>query len=81
MARTLYVILRRQDGDAGWREDGPHQTASSADQAIRQAAQLRADNDLEPSGVYAAIPARSFKQASVQVETQTRIKLGIGEAD
>lgn len=73
--KTLYIILRR-DSDTVWREDGPHQSAHSAEQAIRQAAELRAENDIDVAGDYVAVPLRSWKPTPVSAEVQTTIKLG-----
>lgn len=78
-ALTAYVILRRDTGTDStgnqWREDGPHQTARSAKQAIRQALELRAESDVQPSGTYVAVPYRSFQPVTVTVQTQTVLKL------
>lgn len=78
-AQTAYVILRREPGDAHangpWREDGPHQTARSAKQAIRQALELRNESGVQPFGTYLAIPARSWQPVTVTVQTQTVLKL------
>lgn len=75
--RTLYIILRREDAtETTWREDGPHQSAHSAEQAIRQAAELRAENDLDAAGIYAAVPSRSFKPTVVSAAVHTTIKIG-----
>lgn len=72
---TVYIVLRA-NGQDGWREDGPHQTARNADQAIRQAAQLRAENQVDPAGVYVAVPLTSFKPRTIRAETQTILKVG-----
>ena len=49
-AKTTYLVLRLERG--GWQPDGAHQTAGSADQAVRQAAALRAETDTTIQGEF-----------------------------
>jgi len=77
---TMYVILR-QEGSSGsselvWTRDGPNQPAASTAAAIRAAAALRAECDVDPEGTYIAVPLRSWKPLTVTVETTTRVKIG-----
>lgn len=73
-ATTAYVILRREP-DGTWRADGVQQRARSAQQAVRQTIELRAEADVDAAGTYVAIPARSFQPVTAKVETQTVLKL------
>lgn len=73
MPATIYVILRLSSNDGCWQEDGPHQTASSGEQAIRQAIELRVENDVDPDGSYVAIPLRSWQPQKVAVERKTKV--------
>lgn len=66
-AQTVYVVLRLTDDQPpSWREDGPHQTARSANEAIRQAAELRHESDLSADGTYIAVPLRSWKPLPIR---------------
>ena len=72
---TEYLILRSttntEAGQAAW-EDITRETASSAQKAIRQAAErLGAD---APHNHFVAVPARSWKPVTVKVETKTALK-------
>lgn len=78
-ALTAYVILRRDPGTDSyanpWREDGPHQQARSAKQAIRQALELRTESEVDVSGTYVAVPSRSWQPITAKVHTQTVLNL------
>jgi hypothetical protein len=63
---TKFVILA-QVGDGGWRERGAPLEAHSGEAAIRKHA---AD-----AGTFVAVPARSWKPVTVEVETTRQIKL------
>jgi hypothetical protein len=76
VAKTLYVVLRLASKDGCWQPDGLQQQAASAQGAIRQAVELRGENDVDQEGEYVAIPARSWQPVSVTVSQTTVVKLG-----
>lgn len=72
---TGYVIFKREaanetDGIGWWAEPGVVE-ASSAEQAIRKHAKTHG------AGTYIAITERAYKPVTVQVETVTRVKVGV----
>jgi hypothetical protein len=64
---TLYIVLTR-DPTGHWTE-GPTIHATSATEAIRQAAS-------EDAGQYVAIPKRSWHPVTVTLEQKTVVKIG-----
>lgn len=62
---TRYVVLR--ETDAGLWENVGATVATSSDAALRITA--------KETGSYVAVPARSFTQTQVTVESVTRLKL------
>lgn len=61
---TEYVLLGRE-GDGRWTERPERIVASSTESAIRQAGK---------AGEWVAIPARSFRPVTVEVETVERVR-------
>lgn len=66
---TSYVILTRNEEKAAYTL-GPSVNASSAEQAVRKHASTAG------AGTYVAIPAKTFKPVTVQVETVQRVTIG-----
>lgn len=73
--KTTYVVLRDLGGER-YAVDGPNQTASGAEAAVRQAAELRAENDLDANGIYIAVPKSSWKPTPITAETRTVVRVG-----
>lgn len=74
MAKTRYVVLEEADHDAegDWNVYSNDVEATSATGAIRAA--LNGEGNIGRR--YVAVPQRSWKPQSVEVETQRRLKIG-----
>lgn len=68
---TLYMVFAHSQEDEGWHHMGTHE-ARSAEAAIRT--HIERAEDEPQGGVYSATPMRSWKTASVKVETKTALK-------
>ena len=66
---TNYVVLKRDEEEQACWEQLTAQHAVSARQAIRKTV----DGGGGP-GTYVAVPVRSFKQETAEVETKTQLK-------
>ena len=69
---TEYVILKRADGKDAWNRVNTA-TARTGDQAIRDVVDKLADAD--QSGLFVAVPFRSWKPVTVRKQTVTTLNL------
>jgi hypothetical protein len=78
MAETKYVVFeQRANGDLEFRQVAVGVPANSPKAAIRKVVeQIGQDTQQPVRGRYAATPERSWKVEPVDVEIQTRIKVG-----
>lgn len=70
MGTTQYKVLIQEESGI-WTEFEGTVEATSTKGAIR-----RALNGEDQSGIYLAVPLRSFKPTPVKVETQQHLKIG-----
>jgi len=68
---TEYLVLSR-NGGGPWSEKG-RETARSAEAAIRQLIE-KGEGDAVTYEHFVAVPARSWKPVTVQMETKTALK-------
>jgi hypothetical protein len=74
MPDTTYIVLREADyapGERAWKVENSSVPAASADAAVRLACKTASN----PTGVYVAVPARSWKPVKVAAVQTTALKL------
>lgn len=72
---TEYVVLKQDEVTGSWRVVAADRQGFSADSAIR----ATFSGDDTDSGIYVAVPSRSWTPRQVKVEQMTRIRVGDAE--